>query len=392
VALLAVSLAGWAWWSLRYRGPIHQHWEAVERGRFYLERGRPDMALQAVSEVRDEAPGAGEAMAVAGLSLVRLGEYRGARMALERALRLQPNQIDAAMGLAQLNLALGNGQRGVEVLQDAARLRPGEFRVWLTLARALHDRGDLEGAAAAYEKALALEVDHREALIGLLGTLMAGSRPERAELWTGRALARYPDDPAILGLAARAAANAGRGDEAARLADQALQREPRNLHALLARAAVRVDRQEWDRALADAELAASVAPNDVNPLRLLLRIETKLGLTERLAATLQARKKVQDRLRLMNQVAEELSRRPDDPELPWKMGRAAEQSGMFLMAGRCFEAALALDPTFRPARESLAALRAAHPELTQAPGRAVLKVPDPARSRPASQIQSEVSR
>src|SRR5690349_15259470 len=66
VALLAVSLAGWAWWSLRHRGPIHQHWEAVERGRFYLERGRPDMALQAVSEVRDEAAGAGEAMAVAG--------------------------------------------------------------------------------------------------------------------------------------------------------------------------------------------------------------------------------------------------------------------------------------------------------------------------------------
>src|SRR5262249_7273837 len=138
LALLAVSIAGWSWWSLRHRSPIHRHWEAVERGRLYLERGRPDLALQAVSEVRDEAPGGGEAMAVAGLSLIRLGEYRGARLTLERALRLQPNQFDTAMGLAQLNLALGNGQRGVEVLQSAARLRPGEFRVWLTLAKALH--------------------------------------------------------------------------------------------------------------------------------------------------------------------------------------------------------------------------------------------------------------
>jgi tetratricopeptide (TPR) repeat protein len=314
-------------------------------------------------------------MTVAGLSLLRMGEYRGARLALERALQLQPKQFDAAMSLAQLNLALGNGQRGVEVLRKAAELRPGEFRVWLTMARALHDRGEIEGAIEAYEKALARDLNHREALIGLLGTLMASVRPERAEPWASRALEQYPDDPAVLGLAARAASNANRRAEALRLAERALVREPRNLHALLARAAVRVDRQEWDRALADAELAASVAPNDVNPLRLLLRIETQLGLTERLAATLQTRKTVQDRLRLMNQVAEDLSRRPDDPELPWKMGRAAEESGMFLMAGRCFEAALALDPTFRPARASLAALRAAHPELTQAPGRAVAQGP-----------------
>jgi tetratricopeptide (TPR) repeat protein len=261
------------------------------------------------------------------------------------------------------------------VLRDAARLRPGEFRVWLTLARALHDRGDLEGAAAAYEKALALEVDHREALIGLLGTLMAGSRPERAEPWAGRDLARYPDDPAILGLAARAAANAGRGDEAVRLADQALRREPRNLHALIARAGVLVDRRDWDRARADAELAAAVAPNDVNPLRLLLKIETTLGRTERVAATLRRRKAAEDRLRVMNQLAEDLSRRPDDPEPPWKMGRVAEESGMLLLAGRCFEAALALAPDFRPARESLAALHAAHPELARAPGRSIAPWP-----------------
>jgi uncharacterized protein HemY len=144
---------------------------------------------------------------------------------------------------------------------------------------------------------------------------------------------------------------------------------------LLARAGVLVDRGEWCRALADAELAADVAPNDQNPLRLLLRIETKLGLTGRAAATLRRRKAAQDRLRLMNQLAEDLAHRPDDPELPWKMGRAAEESGMFLLAGRCFEASLALAPNYQPARQSLAALRAAHPELGRVPGRAVAPGP-----------------
>ncbi len=308
------------------------------------------MALQAVGAVRDEAPGSGEAMTVAGLSLLRMGEYRGARVALERALRLQPKQFDAAMSLAQLNLALGNGQRGVEVLQKAAQLRPGEFRIWLTMARAIHDRGDIEGAVDAYEKALALDPNHREALIGLLGTLMTSVRPERAGPWAGRAMEKYPDDPAVLGLAARAAYNAGRGDEAVRLADRALEREPRNLHALLARAGVLADREDWDRARRVAELAADVAPNDPSPLGLLLRIDAKVGSTERVAATLRRRKAAQDRLRLMNQLAEELAGRPDDPELPCKMGRAAEESGMFLLAGRCYEASLALAPDYRPAR------------------------------------------
>jgi cytochrome c-type biogenesis protein CcmH/NrfG len=74
------------------------------------------MALQAVIAVRDEAPGSGRAVTVAGLAMLRLREFRGARLALERALKLQPNEFDAAMALAERNLALANGQRGLEGL------------------------------------------------------------------------------------------------------------------------------------------------------------------------------------------------------------------------------------------------------------------------------------
>ena len=41
------------------------------------------------------------------------------------------------------------------------------------------------------------------------------------------------------------------------------------------------------------------------------------------------------------------------------MGQAAAEGGSFLLARRCFEAALALDPNYQPAREGLAALPAA---------------------------------
>src|SRR4051812_36015082 len=78
------------------------HWAAVARGQAHLRRGRPDLALRAVMQVRDEGPGAGEAMAVAGLALAQLDQLKSARQALERALRLQPNQPEAAKTLAAI--------------------------------------------------------------------------------------------------------------------------------------------------------------------------------------------------------------------------------------------------------------------------------------------------
>ena len=65
--------------------PADEARAAASRGRNDLQRGRPDLAFQAVSQVRDESPEAGEAMAVAGLALIRMEQYPTARMSLERA-------------------------------------------------------------------------------------------------------------------------------------------------------------------------------------------------------------------------------------------------------------------------------------------------------------------
>jgi tetratricopeptide (TPR) repeat protein len=366
VALL-VAL-GWLWFQLP---SVSGHWDEVARGRAYLERGRPDLALGAVVDVRDEAPGSGEAMTVAGLALVQLGQFQGARLALERALKLKPAQFEAALALAELNLAVGNGQRALELLESAAKLRPRDFRVWFTMAKLLNDRGDTSRAIYVYEKAVELNPSHREALIGLIGSQLHSARPEQAEPYVARALQRYPDDPAVLGLAARAAYNADRYEEAVSLADRALAREPRDLHALLARALARVAGSQWERALPDAEAAVAAQPNEVEALNLLMKIEMHLGLTGRATATLARRERAQERLRQMKEVALEIMAHPEDPRFPWKMGELAAESGMTQMADRCFLAALALDNGFKPARASLAKLQAAHPELVPPGGRPI---------------------
>jgi len=322
-------------------------------------------------------------MTVAGLALLRLGEYRGARLALERALSLQPSQYDAAVTLAELNFGLGNGARGIEVLQMAARLRPQEFRVWLTMGKVLHDLGDFPKAIQAYEKALGLKPDDREALIGLIGCLMDTDQPDQAEPSVTKALGKYPDDPRVLGFAARGAFDANRLVDAIALADRALASDPKNLNALLTRARAHVVQGQWEQALPDAERARAAYPNDLGSLQLLQKIQSKMGLAKQAAITQVERVRAQDRIALMNRLNKEISLHPEDPELLWTMGQTAREAGSLLLACRCFGAALALDPSFQQARESLAALQAAQPDLARSPGRSTLFLPEVGTSSPS---------
>ena len=368
VVLVACVLGGLGWRS--HRSPtVRDARAAAARGRAYLRYGRPALAFQAVQDVRDEEPGAGEAVAVAAQALLRMGEYRIARLALERLLKLNPNHVDALVTLAELNLDLGNGGRSAEVLKTATRLRPSDERIWLALGKVLRERGENAGAIPALEKALELNPSNREALIQLIGLLIDSGQSDRAEPWLAKGLQRYPQDPAVLGLAALGAIDANRPEDALALADRALARDPENAHALRARARSYVARTQWQQALPCAERAAAASPNDVGMLQLLLIIETRLGLTERAAATQANLTRARERVQAMNELMEAIARQPDDPQLPWKLGRLAQESGMILLASGCFEAALSLDPAFRPAREDLAALRAAHPELVPTPRR-----------------------
>jgi uncharacterized protein HemY len=102
-------------------------------------------------------------------------------------------------------------------------------------------------------------------------------------------------------------------------------------------------------------------------LQLLLIVETRLGLTARAVATQVYLTRARERVQAMNKLMEKVAWQPDDPQLPWKLGRLAQESGMIELASGCFEAALSLDPEFRPAREDLAALRASHRELVPTP-------------------------
>ncbi len=116
-------------------------------------------------------------------------------------MKLQPNQFEAAVTLAELNLDLGNARRGADVLEAATRLRPREFGVWRLLGHTFNDLNDPDGADLAYQKALELRPEDREVLSSLIALLVNNGRSARAGTWIDRALKSNPEDPAVLGLA-----------------------------------------------------------------------------------------------------------------------------------------------------------------------------------------------
>lgn len=370
-----VALSVWWWTRPVTSEPVDTgHWPAVVRGRRFLDQGRPDLALRAVSHVRDEAQGSGEAMGVAGVALARMDRIRDARLALERALKLQPRQPYATRVLAAVYLGLGESDRGLECLKKAAALSPRDPRPWFAMGRVFLDLGEAKEAERVYREALKRDPNNSEARVGRVEALLNLGRTEEAGELARETLNREPTNPTLLGLAARQAREAGDADEALALADRALAIEPNNPEALLTRARLHHAASRFEEARVDLERLVDTLPNHVAALNLLGQVQARLGLTEEAAQTALRRKKAGDRLVLMDALTKEMSLKPNDPEPRYRMGAVALEGRQFELAANCFQAALALDPDHGPAQKALDALKAAQ---VRGPGVSPLNDPSP---------------
>jgi tetratricopeptide (TPR) repeat protein len=344
------------------------HWPAVIRGRSLLQQGRPDLALLAVAHVRDERPGAGESMGVAGVALARLGDVRNARHALERALKLQPRQPLPVKTLAAVYLSLGETDRGLACLETAAQLAPKDPRPWTAMGMTYLDMGRPADAARVFAEALHREPSLADARLGRIEALLDTGRAEEAATLVSDALSRDPDSPRVLGLAARQARDSGSPATALTLAGRALQGDPDLVNALLTRARVLHATGKDQAALRDLDRAVAANPNLLAGWTLKLQVESRLGLDGPAAETARHLRAARERLARMEQLTEQVRTQTDDPEPRWRLGRVAAEGGQVRLAANCYRSALALDPNCGPARDGLAGLGPNGQALAESPG------------------------
>lgn len=370
LGLLAIS----RWYIYGHQAVIRER-EAVTAGQNYLKKGRPDLALRAVSRSSEDGSRGADALTVKGLALALLDQPDEARRPLERSLKLNPNQPMAAKVLAAIYFSRNENGRGFELLRAAAQLDPADFRPWYGAGDIYRRLDRPEKAAQAFEQALRRRPDHHESRVGLIWARLATSAAETVTPLLEGALRDQPDDPEVRSLAARHALELGRTEEAMGHAERCLALNPDHVGALLIRAKMNRNAGHPERALDDAERTVALAPDNLSAIQLLGLIEAALGLKQRSAATFARHRTLSEHLDRIRHFQEKIEGHPDDPEPRWQLGRIAAEAGLTNLASGSFRAALSIDPNCQPARQGLAALEAS----TNGPNRRTGVPPGPTR-------------
>lgn len=385
--ILSCLAAVLALFALTYSRLERDYWKEVEHARLLVDRGQSDRALEVLKVIRDDRPGAAEGLTVAARALLARGSISSARRTLERTLTMKPDQPEAAKMLAAIYLASGDGGRGVAMLKSAATLDPRDFRPWFALGKVYHDLGELDRSAEAYTEALKRNppaAETREARLGRVRVLLDGHRAEQASNDLEELQKCDPDEPQILALAARQARDLGRAEESGQLADRALALDADNVDALLVRARLRFHSRRTTQAIEDLEKAVRLKPNDVPSLQLLMQAQKSLGMGKEAEETQVLADRARERILLMDALAKDIDRHPEDPRPRWQMGQAAMEGEMYTLAYQCFQAALDLDRNYTPASQGLATLRTKKGFDYRAATRLQLQIPSRSNSMPGS--------
>lgn len=223
VAGLLLSVAGCA------NAPAGTGEDSYRRGTAALEGGRPRTARIEFMNAVKAAPGSPAVRLALARTCLRLGDGDAAAAEVERARQLGARLADTRHLMAHALLLQGEYDRAVEEARQApprfaayaARIRgvalnsagdeagasaafdaalaagPNDSHVWTDVARFRRGTGDLGGAIAAADRAVALDSANAEA-IGLRGELTRSQYGLTAALpWFDRALEVEPDDVVV---------------------------------------------------------------------------------------------------------------------------------------------------------------------------------------------------
>ncbi len=149
-----------------YYGAIESYLEALKHNPSYLEPlvglaqsyyslDEYDVALKYVQQASRYSGSNSQVMNLQGRILVGLGQIDKARAIYQQVLTMEPYNVEARIGLAELAVAQGNTDGALAQYQDAVRLEPQNRKALLSLALLYRARG--QGDIAGKYIRLALE-------------------------------------------------------------------------------------------------------------------------------------------------------------------------------------------------------------------------------------------
>jgi tetratricopeptide (TPR) repeat protein len=243
-----------------------------------VSAGKPQLALELLEKRLERSDGEMSMLALAGELAMLVGDPGKSAEYYRRCLDVEPNHVAAREGLAKANFFLGDHAAALvdlqalaqhdgykdqvswlyimigdchmaadrpaaaqEAYRTAARIDPGDERIWMALAKASLACGESAEAARAARQALALGEDDTEATMVLACAALDRGDGQGASRLMERVARKRPDDPTVLCMLGRCRAALGRDEEAAGYYVQALRADPdhRLAKRLLAATALR---------------------------------------------------------------------------------------------------------------------------------------------------------
>ncbi len=227
--------------------------------------------------------GTGEAQKAAAQT--RLGQIALARgdiddglKQLEAAAALEGSGVQADLALIAAHLRRGAPKQALAAARALEKKQPRNPISHHMLGMAAAAGNDLPAARAHFGRALELAPGYLPALSALAGMDLAAKRPQEARRRFEELVAREPkNESALLALAEIQARTGAAPKEVGETLQRAIAADPQSLRARVALVDLLVAQRDGKAALAAAQTAAGVAPNDPRVLAALSRAQEAAG-------------------------------------------------------------------------------------------------------------------
>ena len=145
-------------------GPAEASTPQLERAQALLDEGRPEDALAVLDQVLSGRRSDPQALLLRSTGRIMLADVEGGVADLKKALRLDPDLRQGWLNLAGLEIAQERSGEAKKALLEAQRIDPEASDNHLNLGAVDLLQGELEKAAAAFERYLSKEGQSAEAL------------------------------------------------------------------------------------------------------------------------------------------------------------------------------------------------------------------------------------
>jgi len=124
-----------------------------------------------------------------------LKSFKDAEAAFIEAQKLDPDSVDAPLGLAATFLQQGKFSKAKAYLKQAQALGPSDPEVWYIQGSIFHATGDLEKAESYYSKVIDAKPDHISALVARAGVFIDQQKIDQAYRDVTKIRTLNPKDP-----------------------------------------------------------------------------------------------------------------------------------------------------------------------------------------------------